>query len=320
MLKYFLVLYHLDTLKTWWKSDHAVWGALVFQTLHEEKVIEKLKSHIHTGHFHNATTNMRATGVPLIVKLMNQQQDTDDFVRQLPALIHDSIVDNLRPLIVGVATTIDETWGSRLSGNNNITRLDLQNMLSSQVDHLTGLVVGLSEKFQEHTNSLQSSSASRQLLLDHASTLMLRENHHRDNCDQLFFTHANFEMPICDTAKLFRFWHFGKCLPKPMGPFKLLHEEFSHELTNKNKICLSKAAIVMNALETIHNSPTPGVSITPENSERIFAESMRVLIERIYPSKIPNNWQAYAFTTICKKISETNPNKRVRAPKRKIDT
>jgi len=106
-------------------------------------------------------------------------------------------------------------------------------------------------------------------------------------------------------------------MPVPVGPFRLLHQEFSWELSPKDKVLLSKAATVMNALYNIHveNEGNVFVAITPQNGERVYEVAMSILIRRLYPDKVPATWQTYAYTTICKGISRSNPNKTKRAPR-----
>ena len=308
-----LVLFHLPTLKTWWQSDHPVWGALFFQTLYEEKVIDKLRSHIHTGYFQNNMTGLTSTGVPNLVKILYEQQKTNHLLENMPTLIIDTLYDRLSIKIDESRQKQDSKWSSRLVGNDNMTAADVQSMIGNQLGDLTKLVESLATGINQRNDNVQAI----QIQDEHLQTIHLRCVHSRtqnSEDDKLYFTPDNFCMPKCDVAKFFRFWHFGKCLPEAMGPFKIMHQDYLHELSKSNRELLCKGASVMRRLESIHfeDDNNHAVAITPQNGEEVRESTLSILIGQLYPAHLPRNWQQLTYTTICKRISNMNPNKRKR--------
>jgi hypothetical protein len=307
-----LVLHQLPTLKSWWKSDHPVWGALFFQTLHDQGVIDDLRTHIHLGYFKNEDTGLCATGVPKCVAILNEQRTTNTLLRTLPTLIIDTVVEKVTDHINRKLDAQDEKWSSRLVGNDACTRSDVQEMVAGSMGNIQGMLEELVVANRERSEREASREVADQLQGEHEKTLHLRCIYTRDN-DEItqYFTPTDFKIPTCDVAKFFRFWHFGKCLPVPIGPFKILHQNHLRELSAPNRLLLCKGATVMRRLESIHFSTNDGVAITPINGEQVREDTMSVLISQLY-SHQPRNWSAFAYTTLCKRISDVNPNRKRR--------
>ena len=310
-----IVLYHLDTLKSWWNSAHPIWGSLFFQTLTQENIIQELRTHIHTGHYHNDITGLTATGVPMIVKILHQQKIQRNLIEEMPSKIINDIISQLTPIIADVPRTIDEAWSSRVSDSDKVTFRDLNSLMSCQFNDLHSMMKDLATTVENYTRNATMSTEEKQKELQHIATYNLRGQYTRDTClEPTFFTPPSFQVPKCDTAKLFRYWHFGMSLPLPVGPLRVLHQDFRSELDHSQKTLLAKAASVMYALEDIHFQDNNYI-ISPQNGEHVFEKVMTKLIKRLYPDKLPPGWRSFCFTTIAKKISDCNPNKRKRTRK-----
>jgi hypothetical protein len=188
---------------------------------------------------------------------------------------------------------------------------DVRNLFNENFGSLNTLVESISSAMQQKNHAAAALERQEQ----NEQTVSIRCIHARPDEEGLFFTPHDFKTPNCDAAKFFRFWHFGQSLPVAIGPFKILHGEFYHELSLSNRQLLSKAATVMNRLEDIHfdNPSNLGIAITSDNAEQIRESSMSIMIHQLYSDKLPRNWQSLSYTTLCKKISMTNPNKKKRS-------
>jgi hypothetical protein len=307
-----IILYHLDTLKQWWKPDHPVWGALFFQTINADNKMEELISHIQLGHFSNSITKMTASGVPLIVKLLHGQQRSHDALAQMIVASEDKIISSLIPAIQQIPDTIDKTWNSRVNGCDTVTMTDLNEVITANTQAIIATVQQQLHDSMQQVIAQVSTSQSQRQQSDHldesVETITMGCVHTREGEDGLYFSPPHFQMPKCDCTKLFRMWHFGKALPVAMGPLKTLYENYKHELTISNRALMAKAAIVMRKMESIYFSEDKNIghAITLQNGEQVCEDTLHILIGQLYPVKVPKTWKSHCYTTICKKISQVN--------------
>eukprot|EP00960_Hanusia_phi_P061990 765009-Hanusia_phi.AAC.1 len=327
------ILYHLDTIKSWFPARHCIWGAPLFAAFGSDTMqqLEDFRKEVILCHGYCEDCGMNCTGVCTEIENISQIRSLKESIARLQQTHEqniNSLKESLNELRYSLPQEICKALMERIGVNeaNPVVRQDIEALkldFAKMVDErLAGL--GRSSADVNDTGGQASSSA----FVDgneQATGEGVR--------DQVFMWDGklhpvprDFEFPQkIDCKNMWQRWHVGQvnitqegAAVQQIGPLKILDSKDLIKSNMRKNLC--KARLVMAEVEKIARATgllKDGECVNHSNYSLIFDAAYKELIRQRYGEaawqRKNKRYNELSYTTLYKKLCRKETGRRVRA-------
>jgi hypothetical protein len=296
------LVYHYEWLLTEFVQEHPFrQSTLVSQ--HYNKMLH-LREFVLVGHFECENTNLRCTGVPSAVKILNALEEQKAAFERTK----NSIIDAVNEIPDKVADIITKNF--QIEGVSQISQAQLQNMMTEQTRNM---IASVNEIIR---NATATAPLQGNINTPNARNNDVNNNEPNHNPTWAFFDwndgkgsiHAvplDYKLPSVPTHMMFQTWHLGH-QEKNIRPFKAINPSLDFP-TRYGKTLYCRLKYVMNAitekgLHLLDLRPTTNIGCN--NCEEVFLKGYLPYLQDVYGTQPKRPLEITPVTIYNKKFSK----------------
>ena len=299
------LVFHYEWLLAEFVQQHPFRQSTLVTQGHNEML--HLKQFVLVGHFECERTNLRCTGVPSNVKILNALEQQTAVFKQT----EDAIVAAVSEVPAKVAEII--TTNFQVNGVSQVSQVQLTAMLTEQTSRMTAI---MSDLIRSHAGagltatggapSATNTGASNSPASNSPSWSLFDWD---DGKGPIHAVPKNYQLPSVCTHMMFQTWHLGN-QQMNIRPFKTINPTIDFPTPyGKSNYCRLKYVmngITEKGLQLLNSDPT--TVIDSRNSDDVFVKGYTPYLQDVYGCQPKRPLEITPATIYNRKFRKTTNN------------